>query len=274
MKTSRYSFQGKWALVTGASSGIGKAFAHELARRGTNVVLSARSQHALEELAQKLETQFKVATAAIALDLAEPKAPERLLSAVEERHIPVRVLINNAGFGTYGKLHENDLEQNGRQILLNVSSLALLTQLFLPAMVAKRDGVIINVASTAGFQPTPYMAVYGATKAFVLSFSEALWAENQETGVHILALCPGPVETSFFKVLGSEEPASTGRMESPENTVATAFRALDEGRSYVVTGGVRNYLLTQSNRFTPRAMVTRISEKMLRPRMHTVAEAA
>jgi uncharacterized protein len=131
-------------------------------------------------------------------------------------------------------------------------------------MVAARDGEIVNVASTAGFQPTPYMAVYGATKAFVLSFSEALWAENLHTGVRVLALCPGPVDTAFFKVLGSKEPASVGRRDTAENTVKTALSALDQGRSYVISGGPMNYWLSQSGRLVSRSTLARTSEKILR----------
>jgi uncharacterized protein len=177
----------------------------------------------------------------------------------------VRVLINNAGFGSYGRLQENSLERHGRQILLNVFSPAMLAQLFLPAMVAAQDGAIVNVASTAGFQPTPYMAVYGASKAFVLSFSEALWAENLHTGVRILALCPGPVETEFFRAFHGEGPAAIRRKDTAENTVKTALRALDQRRSYVISGSRFNYWLSQSGRLVSRSTLARTSEKMLRP---------
>lgn len=269
MNHTHYRYEGKWALVTGASSGIGRAFAYELAARGANLIFASRSKETLNGIARDVRSKFKVETEVVAIDLAGLDSPERLFSEVQARNRTVRVLINNAGFGSYGKLHENSLEANGRQILLNAFSPAILAQLFLPAMVAARDGAIVNVASTAGFQPTPYMAVYGATKAFVLSFSEALWAENLHTGVRVLALCPGPVDTAFFKVLGSEEPASVGRRDTAENTVKTALSALDQGRSYVISGGPMNYWLSQSGRLVSRSTLARTSEKILRPTAET-----
>jgi len=270
MNHTRYTYEGKWALVTGASSGIGKAFAYELAWRGANLILSSRSEATLNEIARDVRERFKVEIEVVAVDLAASDSPERLFSEVKALNRTVRILINNAGFGSYGRLQENSLEGHGRQILLNVFSPAILAQLFLPSMVAARDGAIINVASTAGFQPTPYMAVYGASKAFVLSFSEALWAENLNTGVRVLALCPGPVDTEFFKVVGSEEPASVGRKDTAENTVKTALRALDQGRSYVISGSRMNYWLSQSGRLLSRSTLARTSEKILRPSAHTL----
>lgn len=268
MNNTQFRYEGKWALITGASSGIGKAFAYELASRGANLILASRSKETLDGIAQDVGVRFKVETEVVSIDLAAPDSPERLFSDVKALNRTVRILINNAGVGSYGKLHENSLEGNRRQILLNVYSAAILAQLFLPAMVAAQDGAIVNVASTAGFQPTPYMAVYGATKAFLLSFSEALWAESLHTGVRVLALCPGPVDTAFFKVVGSEQPAAVGRKDTAENTAKVALRALDQGRSYVISGSPMNYWLSQSGRLVSRSTLARTSERILRPRAH------
>ncbi len=265
MNYKRFIYQGKWALVTGASSGIGKSFAYELASRGTNLILSSRSETTLNDIARDIRGRFEVEIEVVAVDLAASDAPERLFRKVNVLKRTVQVLINNAGFGSYGRLQENSVEGHGRQILLNAFSPAILAQLFLPAMVAAGDGAIINVASIAGFQPTPYMAVYGASKAFVLSFSEALWAENLNTGVRILALCPGPVDTEFFKAFGGQEPAAMGRRDTAENTVKTALGALDRGRSYVISGSPFYFWLSQSGRLVSRSTMARTSESLLRP---------
>ena len=265
MNEKRFNYQGKWALVTGASSGIGKTFAYELAARRANVILTSRSEVVLDEMARDIRERFEVQSEVIPLDLADLDAPKRLFCKVNEMNHTVQVLINNAGFGSYGRLQENPVERHGSQILLNAFSPAILAQLFLPAMVAVGDGAIINVASIAAFQPTPYMAIYGASKAFVLSFSEALWAENLHTGVRILALCPGPVDTGFFEAFGGDAPAAMGRRDTAENTVRTALRALDRGRNYVISGNAWYFWLSQSGRFVSRSTLARTSERILRP---------
>jgi uncharacterized protein len=265
MNHKRFNYEGKWALVTGASSGIGKAFAYELAARRTNLILSSRSRTILEEVAGDLGARFGVQAEVVAADLAISDAAEGLFRKVKDLNYNVQVLINNAGFGSYGRLQENPVERSGGQILLNAFSPAILAQLLLPGMVAAGDGAIINVASTAGFQPTPYMAIYGASKAFLLSFSEALWAENLNTGVRILALCPGPVDTAFFEAFGADEPAALGRRDTAENTVRTALNALDRQRSYVISGSPLSFWLAQSGRLVPRSTLVRTSERILRP---------
>jgi short-subunit dehydrogenase len=265
MNHKHFNYEGKWALVTGASSGIGKTFAYELAARRANVILSSRSEAVLDEMARDIRERFKVESEVIPLDLAGLDAPERLFRKINEMNRTVQVLINNAGFGSYGRLQENPVERHASQILLNAFSPSILAQLFLPAMVAVGDGAIINVASIAAFQPTPYMAIYGASKAFVLSFSEALWAENLHTGVRVLALCPGPVDTGFFEAFGGDEPAAMGRRDTTENTVRTALRALDRGRSHVISGSSFYFWLSQSGRFVSRSTLARTSERILRP---------
>lgn len=255
-------YENKWALITGASAGIGEVFARELAKRKSNLILVARREDRLNALANQLREQYQIQVDVIALDLSQPEAPHKLFSLVEQSHRAVRILINNAGFGVYGLLHETDVKKNENQILLNVFALTTITQLFLPAMVKDNDGAIINVASTAAFQPLPYMSVYGASKAFVLSFTEALWAEYQQTNLHILALCPGPVETEFFDVMGKN--GIDGPRNKPEEIVETALRALEQRKIYVIPGQLKNYLLANLNRLSPRWVATKIAERMMR----------
>jgi short-subunit dehydrogenase len=242
-------FEDKTALVTGASSGIGAAFARALAARGCRLVLVARSKDKLEAVAAALPVETEV----LAADLSQPGVTLRPRSSVD-------ILINNAGVGAYGRFEETP--DPSAQIQLNCASLVRLTQAFLPPMLERKSGVIINVASTAAFQPVPYMAVYGATKAFVLSFSEALWAETRGRGVEVLALCPGATETEFFATAG--EGAAVGSREKPERVVARALRAVEAGRSYVISGR-KNYLLAHTSRLLPRATSARLTERVMRP---------
>jgi short-subunit dehydrogenase len=257
------NYRGKWALVTGASSGIGEYFCRELAKRGANLIMVARRKEKLTILAEQLTEHYKIQVHVISLDLSLVEAAQYLYDEVQKLSCHVDVLINNAGFGVYGKLHETSVKRNQEMLTVNVYSLALLTQLFLPAMVQKKEGVIINVASTAAFQPVPYMSNYGATKAFVLSFTEALWAEYKNHGIHILAVCPGPVETEFFDMLDMGEP-SLGTMDTPENVVESAFNAIDKNKIYIIPGPAKNYIKAQLNRFSPRAITAKVAEKILR----------
>ncbi len=257
-------YRNRTALVTGASMGIGAAFARELAARGANVVLVARSTGKLRELAAELARSYAVGAEVVATDLSKPGAAKSVFDAVVARGLHVDFLVNNAGFGTYGRFDELPGARQLDEIMLNCAALVGLTHAFLPGMVSRGSGGVINVASTAAFQPVPYMAVYGATKAFVLSFSEALWAENRARGVRVLALCPGATETPFFEVVGAAE-ASLGRREKPELVVARALKALDAGRSHQISG-TNNYLTAQAARFLPRATVAKATERMMRPR--------
>jgi short-subunit dehydrogenase len=252
------------ALVTGASMGIGAAFARALAERGANLVLAARSRDKLEALATALSGAYGVRAHAVAVDLSKPGAAERLRAETESRGLAIDLLVNNAGFATYGRFDEISAERQREEILLNCAALVDMAHAFLPAMVRRGSGAIVNVASTAAFQPLPYMAVYGATKAFVLSFSEALWAENRARGVRVLALCPGATDTPFFDVVGAPE-ASVGAREKPELVVARALDALDRGRSHLVSG-TRNYVMAQAARVLPRAMLAASVERVMRPR--------
>ena len=178
-------------LITGASSGIGAAFARKLAARGRNVLLVARSEDKLVTLCNELGRTSGIRAQYFAIDLLEPDAPEQLLQETQRRDLLIDMLVNNAGFGSMNDFVKLDLARELEMIDLNVKSLVALTHRFLGPMRERKQGTILNVASTAGFQPVPYMATYAATKAFVLSFSEALWEENREHGVHVMALCPG-----------------------------------------------------------------------------------
>lgn len=264
-------FEGTSALVTGASSGLGEVFARELVKRGANVVLVARSQDKLEALAQELRGGFQVSVEVLACDLSEPGAGTGLAARVRERGVQVDVLVNNAGFGLFGLLHEADPARVAQEVQLNVAALTELTCAVLPGMRARDRGAIVNVASTAAFQPLPYMAVYGATKAYVLSFTEALWAETRGTAVRVTALCPGATDTAFFDT--ASDNASVGTRMSPEQVVAAAFRALERRRCSVVPG-LTNRLLAGSTRLLPRQAVVRMSERTMRPKKSPVTFTA
>ena len=264
-------FEGTSALVTGASSGLGEVFARELVKRGANVVLVARSQDKLEALAQELRGDFQVSVEVLACDLSEPGAGNGLAARVRERGVQVDVLVNNAGFGLFGLLHEADPARVAQEVQLNVAALTELTCAVLPGMRARDRGAIVNVASTAAFQPLPYMAVYGATKAYVLSFTEALWAETRGTAVRVTALCPGATDTAFFDT--ASDNASVGTRMSPEQVVAAAFRALERRRCSVVPG-LTNRLLAGSTRLLPRQAVVRMSERTMRPKKTPVTFTA
>jgi short-subunit dehydrogenase len=257
------------ALITGASSGIGAAFAQALANRQTNLVLVARSQDKLNALAQQLQTQYSIQAEVLVKDLAEPGASTSIFEAVTQKNIAIDLLINNAGFGDYGAFSESSLAKQLEMIQVNISALVELTYQFLPQMQKRGSGSIVNLSSIAGFQPMPYMSVYGATKAFVLNFSEALWAENRETGVNVLAVCPGPTQTDFFDRAGfarfESGSADNQRSTSPEAVVQEALDALEKGTSNVVTGGLGNQVIVNLSRFFPRDGLVKVVEQQFRP---------
>lgn len=258
-----FDYRDKVALVTGASSGIGAAFAWELATRGMHLALVARSVDKLETLAQELRTRHSIRAEVVAADLSKETAGAEVHEACTRLGLDTHLLVNNAGFGTTGPFHATPLDRQRDEIAVNVLALVDLTHRFLPAMLGRKAGGIINVGSTAGFQPIPYMAVYAATKAFVLSFSEALWAEYRNAGVNVVALCPGPVETAFFEHLTM--PRSVfGPGDTSEHVVALGLRALERGRSHVIPT-YRDYLKAQAARLLPRGVIPRILERVLRP---------
>lgn len=250
------------ALVTGASGGIGEEFAIQLAQRGANLILVARRADKLSALRDTLLARHPgIVVDVLAADLAVPGSGAELASGVSELGRTVDVLVNNAGVGLHGDFVGQDADANAGQIQLNCGTLVDLTARFLPSMVQRRHGVVINVASTAAFQPTPGMAVYGATKAFVLSYTEALWQECKGTGVTILALCPGATETEFFERTG-EQFLTDGRQTSKQ-VVDTAFTALGKSSPTVVSG-LRNNLLAAGYRITPRKLMLTVSERLLK----------
>jgi short-subunit dehydrogenase len=257
-------YRDRTALVTGASMGIGAAFAQALAERGAHLVLVARSRDKLAALAAALAQRHGVRSQVIVADLSKPSAAQALLGETRARGLAVDILINNAGFGTYGRFEEISAERQHEEVMLNCAGLVGVTHAFLPGMLQRESGAIIHLASLAAFQPVPYMAVYGATKAFVLSFSEALWAENRARGVRVLALCPGATDTAFFDTVGAAEAALGPRMR-PELVVSRALRALERGRSHLIPGA-NNYLFAQGARVLPRATLTKVSERIMRPR--------
>ena len=259
----------KTALVTGASSGIGETFARELANRNTNLVLIARSQDKLEQLASELTSKHQIKTEVIVQDLTEPGAGQVVFDRVQAKGLSIDLLINNAGFGDYGAFSDRDLSKHMAMVQLNITVLLELTGLFLPEMQELGSGGIINISSIAGFQPLPYMSVYAATKAFVLNFSEALWAENKDLGVHILAVCPGPTESEFFKRADFPNKFAKGNgnsnsMASSEEVVKQALKAMDQKQSTLVTGGISNQLLVNVPRFVPRDFLVSAVEKQFK----------
>jgi len=261
-KVELMEFKGSRALVTGASSGMGAVFARELARHGADLVLAARSKDKLEALASELRASAHVTVHVETADLAEPGAGLALVGRLAEQDLQIDVLVNNAGFGLFGPLHEADGQRIAQAVQLNVAALTELTCPLLPGMRARDRGAIVNVASTAAFQPVPYMAVYGATKAYVLSFTEALWAETRGTGVRVTALCPGATATAFFDT--ASDSASVGRRMDPAQVVAAAFSGLDHRRCTVVPG-LGNRLLAGSSRLVSRQAVARLAERRMRP---------
>ncbi|UCF25044.1 MAG: SDR family oxidoreductase [Ralstonia sp.] len=259
-----FDFRGKTALITGASSGIGRAFAYALAERGAKLVLVARSHDKLRDLAAELRRDYACNADFLTVDLGATDAVQTIDFHLKAAGIMVDVLINNAGFAAYGHFETIPLTRQRDEVLVNCIAAIELTHLLLPGMQARSDGAVINVASTAAFQPDPYMAVYGATKAFLLSFSEAIWAENRQRGVRVVALCPGATQTAFFDVVGAKE-AAVGVPMPVANVVRDALWALDRNRSYRVVGA-RNRLLANLQRLLSRQMSARLVEKILRTR--------
>lgn len=178
----------------------------------------------------------------MACDLSKSNAPRQLAEQISELGLSVDILINNAGVGTYGRFEEIDPEREQEEILLNTAALVDLTHRLLPDMLRRKDGVIVNVASMAAFMPCAYSAVYGGTKAFVLSFSEALWAETRGRGIRVLALCPGATETGFFDAVGTEEMGAGQKLSTPEKVVQAGFRGIDQGRSYSMAVAITLWL--------------------------------
>ena len=256
-------WKGKWALVTGASAGIGKALAEELAKGGTNLILTARRPERLESLARELSTRQRIRTEIVVADLAQPTGPEAIHQFTSQKELSVDLLVNNAGFGQYGEFHTVAPERLLQMVQVNCTAVLELTRLYLPAMVARRSGDVLIVASTAAFQAVPYISTYAATKVFDLFLAEGLAEEMQPYGVRVCALCPGTT-TSEFHDLAGHPPITKGREQSAETVARNGLKALAAGKSYVISG-LGNYLGAHGERLVPRRFVTRVAAKMFRP---------
>lgn len=247
------------ALITGASGGIGYEFAKLFAQDGYNLVLVARSEGKLNDIANKFKDKFGISVKVIVKDLAKSTAPEEIFSETQQDNIKVDILVNNAGFATYGQFTEIDVNAELQMIQVNITCLTYLSKLYAKGMAERKKGKILNVASTAAFQPGPLMAVYYATKAYVLSFSEAIANELRDVGVTVTTLCPGPTESGFQERAKMEDSKLvSGRKIMDAETVAKAgYKSLMAGETVVIPG-LKNQLLANAVRFLPRNVVTQM----------------
>ncbi len=259
------AYADRWALITGASSGIGAEFARRLAAHGMHLVLTARREELLEKLAEELHTRHGTKTEIIVGDLTDATEPQRLCDTIAAKGIPIELLVNNAGFGWVSTIDETEVSRMKQLVQLNIASMTELTLLLLPLMLGRGHGGIINVSSVAAFQPVAYMPVYAASKAFVLHFSEALWAECRDRGVTVTALCPGTTQTDFFDVANVPGWLKKHEFSTPEQVVKSALKAL-ERRKQIAIPGWRNRLIAFSVRMARRKMVVLQSMRFFRPR--------
>ncbi len=255
----------KTVLITGASSGIGYELSKLFAADGANLVLVARSEGRLNEIASDLAQTYGVRVTVLAKDLSDPASPDEIFAALQAQSIGVDVLVNNAGFGTYGPFATIDWAEELRMLQVNMISLTHLTKLYLPGMIARRSGRILNVGSTGSFAPGPLMAAYCATKAYVLSLSEAISEEVRGTGVSVTALCPGVTRTGFQARANVEHiQLTSGSMMSARQVAEAGYKALMRGQAIVVPGFL-NQLLVSSIRISPRSLVRRAAHRMMLP---------
>lgn len=258
------SLADRWALVTGASSGIGAEFARQLAARGMHLILTARREDRLRELADELDRRHAARCEVIPLDLAAPDGATRLWNEVQQRGLDIEVLVNNAGFTIVTEIEHIPLERMLDLVRVNVTAVTELTYRALPGMLSRRSGAIINVSSLTGFQPVAYMSAYAASKAYSLHFSESLWAEARNYGVHVMAVCPGTTRTELFALAGVPDWLHRRRSQSPEQVVRSALRALRK-RQPVSVPGFRNWALTLFGRLFSRRRVVLESMRYFRP---------
>jgi short-subunit dehydrogenase len=256
-------WRAKWALITGASAGIGMALAEELASGGTNLVLTARRKDRLEELARRLTATYRIRTEVFPADLAVPDAPEKVFAFTKEKGIEIALLINNAGFGQYGEFPSIEKQRLLDMVQVNCHAVVHLTWLYLQEMIARGHGDVLILASTASFQAVPYISTYAATKAFDLLFAEGLAEEMKPFGIRVCALCPGSTESEFHAISGQEK--FQRRMETAEKVARTGLQALAAGKSYVISG-LGNYLGAHGERLVPRRFVTKIAAGMFKPK--------
>jgi uncharacterized protein len=264
MNNAHGKWAGKWALITGASAGIGTALARELAAGGTNLVLTARRRDRLVGLAGELSAKHDIRTLVCVADLALPSGPREIFDFTEGKGIVVDLLVNNAGFGAYGEFEKVEVERLVEMVQVNVSSVVHLTHLYVPGMIARKNGDILIVASTAAFQPVPYITTYAATKSFDLQFAEGLAEEMRPFGIRVCALCPGSTESEFLQVAGQRHHTKRPQ-ETAEKVAHVGLQALAAGKSSVISG-FTNWLGAESVRLFPRSMVAKIAGGMFRPK--------
>ncbi|HEY1766777.1 MAG TPA: SDR family oxidoreductase [Terracidiphilus sp.] len=258
-------FQGRWALVTGASAGIGAALARELAAHGAKLILTARRRDRLESLAAELAARG-TETRVLAADLNDPAAPRQIFEATEGAGLVVDILVNNAGLGQYGAFHLSGEEQEVSQVRVNCEAVLRLSHLFVPRMIERRRGWLLIVASTASFQPIPYLSTYAATKAFDRFFALGLAAEVARHGVKVTALCPGSTESEFFEVARAQRFSARG-VQATDVVARLAVIALARGRRLIIPN-LRGKFTSFLVRFAPVGLVTRLIEKAARPGSH------
>ena len=249
-------------LITGASSGIGMELAKIHASKGRDLILVARRVDELMKLKTELESSFKIKVEVIPMDLMKENAADSLFQLVQEKNIQVDYLFNNAGLGGYGKFHERDLKKEREMIQLNIIALTELTHLFLPGMVQRKSGKILNTASTAGFLPGPMQSVYFATKAFVVSFTQGVAQEVCNDGVTLTALCPGPVQTEFEKAAGMEGSDLFKSAKTAESTARKGYRAMEKGKLIAISDNSLKFALNWVLPFAPRKLVLKMIQNM------------
>ena len=260
---SRNKWFGKWAVVTGASAGIGLALAERLAAGGTHLVLTARRADRLADLAAVLSTKHGIRAEFCPADLTRPEAPAEIHAFTTGKGIEVELLVNNAGFGAFGSIQDIPTPRLLEMIQVNCSAVVSLTQLYVPEMIARRHGDILIVSSVAAFQAVPFLSAYAATKAFDLIFAEGIAEELREFGVHVCALCPGSTTTEFQQV--AQQPDRVFRSaETADKVARVGLAALEEGRSFVISGA-KNRLMVETERLAPRQFIARMAGKMMRP---------
>ena len=259
-------WRGKWALITGASAGIGWALAEQLAAGGANLVLTARRTDRLQKLAADLSSKHKIRAEVFSTDLARRGAPEEIHGFTTQKGIEVGLLANYAGFGQFGEIYKVSADRMTEMVDVNCAAVVRLTQLYLPRMVERKHGDILIVASTAAFQPVPFLSVYAATKAFDLMFAVAIAEELRPLGVRVCALCPGSTDTEFQQV--AHQPDRVARVaETADKVARVGLEGLAAGKSYVISGAM-NKMMVASQRLAPRGLVVKMAGKMMRPSQH------
>lgn len=267
----KVDYQGQTTLITGASAGLGTEFARQLAARGSHLILVARRADRMEALAAELIRAHGVQVWVIPLDLSQMNAGERLFSEVTRKGLEVTSLINNAGFGTHGPFHTEDPQRLQDELSVNIHSLVSISRQFIAPLRNAGKGVLINVASVAAYMPFPNMAVYAASKAFVLNFTEALWQESRGTGLRVIALSPGATQTEFFEVLGNENADGGRGRERPQDVVRTVLHALDQASPppSVISNRMNRLLTAAARLFSRRRLVLMAGSMTQQSSTHT-----